>query len=95
VTVWISLLVLVRVPDIELPLPLTSPVTLVLSTTVQLYVVPDGTMVVGGLFVGCTLKVFPEQIVAVWFGIKGYGLTTIVLTIESIPQLFPTKSFIW
>ena len=35
-TVLVALLLLVNVPDIELPLPLTSPVTLVLSTTVQL-----------------------------------------------------------
>ena len=42
-----------------------SPVTLVLSTTVHVYVVPLGTIVVGALFVGDVVNVPPLHIVAV------------------------------
>ena len=40
----------------EEPPEFVSPVTLTLSVNVQVYVVPDGTMVVGGLFVGANEK---------------------------------------
>ena len=42
-----------------------SPVTLILSTTVQMYVVLAGIIVVVGLFVGRTLNAVPLHIVAV------------------------------
>ena len=42
-----------------------SPVTLVLSTTVHVYVVPLGIIVVGALFVGAIVNVPPLHIVAV------------------------------
>jgi hypothetical protein len=44
---------------------LDSPVTLALSTTVHVYVVPDGIIVVGALFVGDVVNAVPLHIVAV------------------------------
>ena len=67
-------------------LPPTSPVTLAFAATVQVYVVPAGTMVFGGLFIGAILKLLPLQIVAVWLGTTGIGLTVIVWVSLSPPQ---------
>ena len=49
-----------------------------MSTTVHVYVVPDGIIVVGALFVGAVVNAVPLQIVAVWFGTTGLGLMVIV-----------------
>ncbi len=46
--------------------------------TVQVYVVPAGKIKVGALFVKGTVKAVPLQVIAVWFGINGFGLTLIV-----------------
>ena len=70
----------------ELPVPGASPVTFGLSVNTQLYVVPFGTMVVGGLFTGVTVKDDPEQMVAVCAGTIGNGRTVIVLVRISEPQ---------
>ena len=53
---------------------LDSPVTFAFGATVQVYVVPDGIIVVGALFVGDVVNAVPLHIVAVWFGTTGRGL---------------------
>ena len=57
--------VLVRVPDIVEPDPAAAPPIFVFVTGVQLYVVPMGTITLGGLLTGFTTKVPPVQIAAV------------------------------
>jgi hypothetical protein len=47
----------------EEPAELVSPVTLTLSVNVHVYVVPGGTIVVGGLFVGAKEKASLLQMV--------------------------------
>jgi hypothetical protein len=64
---------------------LDSPVTLVLSTTVHVYVVLDGIIVDVGLFVGDIVNASPLHIVAVWFGTTGRGL--IVATTVNVGPL--------
>ncbi len=44
---------------------LDSPVTFAFGATVQVYVVPDGIIVVGALFVGDVVNAVPLHIVAV------------------------------
>ena len=58
--------------------PVIPPVT---TGTGQVYVVPVGTIVaaVGTLLTGVTAKRVPLQIVAVWAGISGLGLTVTVI----------------
>ena len=65
------------------------PVTLVLVATVHVYVVPDGIIVVGALFVGDVVNAVPLHIVAVWFGITGRGLM-VATTVNVGPCLFYT-----
>ena len=43
-----------------------------------MYVVPDGSIILGGVFINERLKEFPEQVDKVWFGICGLGLTVTV-----------------
>ena len=52
----------------------------------QLKVVPVGTTVVGGLFIGVALNVDPVQIIFAWLGIIGAGTTCNILVIVSFPQ---------
>ena len=52
-------------PVMLVPVPVASPVTFGLSTGVHVYVVPAGTIVVGGALTGVTLNVPPLQMVAV------------------------------
>ena len=66
--------------------PPTSPVTLGFAATVQVYVVPAGTMVFGGLLIGAMLKLLPLHIVAVWLGTTGIGFTVIVWVSMSVPH---------
>ncbi len=40
--------------------------------------VPSGTIRVGALFVNGTEKAVPLQVIAVWLGINGFGLTVTV-----------------
>ncbi len=65
-----------------------SPVILALSTTVQVYVVPLGTMVLGGLLVGEIVKAAPLQIVEVCEGIRGLGFT-VTITVNVGPVQLP------
>ena len=65
-----------------------SPVTLALSTTVHVYVVPVGIMVVGAAFEGAVVNAVPLQIVAVWFGTTGLGLM-VATTVNVAPVQLP------
>ena len=57
----------------------------------QLKVVPVGTTVVGGLFIGVALNVDPVQIVLFCAGIIGAGATIIVrITVSFWHELFDT-----
>jgi hypothetical protein len=71
VTIWFTFELFVSVPKMKGPFPFASPETLGFSWAVQTYVVPVGTMVVGGLFEGNTVNVCPEQIVRDWLGTTG------------------------
>ena len=59
----------------------TSPVTFVLSTTVHVYVVLAGTIVVADGFplAGVSVKAFALQIVSTLSKITGFGFTVIVI----------------
>jgi len=54
----------------------------------QLYVVPTGTIVVGGALTGVTEKGSPLQIVAGWVGMRGTGLIVTVI-VRGFPMQFP------
>ena len=76
----------VSVPEMEdCPLPETPPVIPPVTVGVdQLYAVPDGTMVPGGLLAGATVNVPPLQMVAVCAGTTGVGLT-VTVTVKLVP----------
>ncbi len=58
--------------------------------TVQVYVVPAGKIKVGALFAKGTVKAVPLQVLAVWFGINGFGLTVTVI-VKFEPIQFPVS----
>jgi len=60
----------------------------VLVATVHVYVVPDGIIVVGALFVGDVVNAVPLHIVAVWFGTTGRGLM-VATTVNVGPVQLP------
>jgi len=60
----------------------------VLVATVHVYVVPDGIIVVGALFVGDVVNAVPLHIVAVWFGTTGRGLI-VATTVNVGPVQLP------
>lgn len=83
---------LVRVWDIVVAWAVAcavSPVTFGLSATVQVWVVPVGTMVIPP-FVGKTVNAEPLQVVAVWAGITGLGLT-VTVTENGVPAQVPER----
>ena len=49
--------------------------------------VPVGTIVVGAALAGITVNAEPLQMVVVWFGITGVGLTVTVSVNGAPPQL--------
>jgi hypothetical protein len=63
--------------------PVTAP-TGALTGAVQVYVVPTGTMLVGGLFTGIAVKALPLQIVSARAGITGVGFT-VTITVNGAP----------
>ena len=69
--------------------PVTAPIGL-LTGVVQVYVVPAGTIVVGALSTGITVKILSPQIVAVWAGITGDG-STVTVTVNGTPGQLPAK----
>jgi hypothetical protein len=73
-----------KVCDNGKPVPLDSPVTLGLSTTVHAKVVPAGIIVVGGALVGLIVNVPPLQIVWVKFGTTIAGIT-VTATVKGAP----------
>lgn len=50
--------------------------------------VPEGTMVVGGLLAGVTVNEFPMQMEAVWLGMTGLGLI-VTVTVKVLPEQVP------
>ena len=64
--------------------PIFSPVTAGLSSTVQEYLVPAGTIFPFPL-AGVTVKASPEQMLAVSFSISGVGLT-VTVTVNVPPE---------
>jgi hypothetical protein len=69
-----------------------SPVTFTLSVNVQVYVVPGGTIVDGGLFVGAKAKASLLQTVMACAGIFGLGFTTTLYLLVSPGQ--PAAPFV-
>ena len=63
------------------------PVTFALGTTVQVYVVPTGT-ITEPLFCGLTVKIPPLHTVANWLGITGVGFTETVIK-NGVPIQLP------
>ena len=75
-----------------------APVTLGFCTTVQVYVVPEGT-ITEPLFCGLAIKKPPLHVVANWLLITGIGCTVIVTT-NGAPTQFPlvgttSYSIVW
>ena len=77
--------VFVNTPLIEVPLPAAAPVTeATVIGTGQLYIVPAGRMVLGGLLVGDSRKELPLQIEVVRSGSVGLGFT-VTVTVKGCP----------